>query len=135
MTEQIQRVREVNNDGVTTRTTQIREDDTVPVERAAVVDKTNTAARVVWFIAGVLLTLLAFRFLLVLLGANPNNGFANFIYTISYPFAAPFFGLFGYDLKYGVSRVEISTLIAMAVYTVVAFGIARLLTIRRARTY
>ena len=135
MTEQIQRVREVNNDGVTTRTTQIREDDTVPVERAAVVDKTNTAARVVWFIAGVLLTLLAFRFLLVLLGANPNNRFANFIYTISYPFAAPFFGLFGYDLKYGVSRVEISTLIAMAVYTVVAFGIARLLTIRRARTY
>jgi hypothetical protein len=75
--------------------------------------------------------LLAFRFVLVLLGANPGSGFVDFIYTVSRPFAAPFFGIFGYQLDYGHSRVELSTLVAIAVYALVAYGIARLLTIRQ----
>jgi uncharacterized protein YggT (Ycf19 family) len=87
------------------------------------------AARVIWFIAGILLTLLAFRFVLALLGANPNNAFADFIYTTSHPFVAPFFSLFNYQLQYGVSRFEIYTLVAMAVYGIVAYGLVRLVTI------
>lgn len=87
------------------------------------------AARVIWYIAGALLLLLAFRFVLALLGANPSNGFANFIYSTSHPFVAPFFGLFGYNLQYGVSKVETYTLVAMAVYTVAAWGLARLVTL------
>ncbi len=130
MTEQIQQVKNVTTDGIATQTT--RAVDNEPITAApAQLDKTNTAARIVWFIAGVLLTLLAFRFVLVLLGANASNGFANFIYSASHPFVAPFFGLFSYHLSYGVSRFELSTLVAMAVYSIVAFGIARLLTIRR----
>lgn len=92
------------------------------------------AARVVWYIAGILLILLAFRFVLTLLGANPSNGFANFIYDTSHPFVAPFFGLFGYDLQYGVSRFEIYTLVAMAVYAVVAWILARMFTLNRPET-
>jgi uncharacterized protein YggT (Ycf19 family) len=134
MTEQIQQIKSETSDGVTTRTTRVREDDAAPAPvREAPSDRANIAVRVVWFIAGVLLTLLAFRFVLVLLGANPSNGFANFIYTVSHPFAAPFFGLFGYSLHYGVSRVEVSTLIAMAVYAILAFGISRLVTIGQKR--
>lgn len=136
MTEQIQQIKRETSDGVTTRTTRVREDDVAPAAapvREAPSDRANIAVRVVWFIAGVLLTLLAFRFVLVLLGANPSNGFANFIYTVSHPFAAPFFGLFGYSLHYGVSRVEVSTLIAMAVYAILAFGISRLVTIGQKR--
>ncbi|HVI60679.1 MAG TPA: hypothetical protein VM535_00825 [Candidatus Saccharimonadales bacterium] len=87
---------------------------------------TTVAQRIIWYIAGILLVLLAFRFVLALLGANPNNSFADFIYTTSHPFVAPFFSLFGYDLQYGVSRFEIYTLVAMAVYAVVAYGLARL---------
>lgn len=89
------------------------------------------AARVVWYVAGVLLVLLAFRFVLTLLGANPSNGFANFIYSLSHPFVAPFFGLFGYNLHYGVSRFEVYTLVAMAVYAIVAWGLARLFTLNK----
>jgi uncharacterized protein YggT (Ycf19 family) len=88
-------------------------------------------ARIIWYIAGVLLILLAFRFVLALLGANASNGFANFIYSVSHPFVAPFFGLFGYNMQYGVSRFEIYTLVAMAVYAVVAWGLARLATIEQ----
>lgn len=90
---------------------------------------TTLLARIIWFLAGVLLALLAFRFILTLLGANPNNGFADFIYTTSHPFVAPFFGLFGYDLQYGVSRFELYTLVAMAVYALIAWGLARLATL------
>jgi hypothetical protein len=90
------------------------------------------AARVIWYIAGVLLVLLAFRFVLALLGANPSNGFANFIYTASHPFVSPFFSLFGYNLHYGVSRFETYTLVAMLVYAVIAWGLARLATIGHA---
>lgn len=90
-------------------------------------------ARIIWFIAGVILVLLAFRFVLTLLGANPNNAFADFIYTTSHPFVAPFFGLFGYNLQYGVSRFEIYTLVAMAVYALIAWGLARLVTLNQPR--
>lgn len=133
MSERIQQIRRENSDGTSTiKTTKVIEDDTddVVATDPARSDATSTAARVVWFIAGMIITLLALRFALVLLGANSANAFAQFIYTLSYPFAAPFFGLFGYDLQYGVSRVELSTLVAMAVYALLAFGIARLLTIR-----
>lgn len=99
------------------------------VERA---HKSNVAERVVWFIAGILLTLLGLRFIFALLGANPNNGFANFIYDVTHPFVTPFFNLFSYDeVTAGASRVEIFTLVAMLIYGLVAWGIARLLTIRR----
>lgn len=127
MAENVERVHEP----ATTETTRTTTDqvDTRPVEQRPA----SIAARVVWFIAGVILTLLAFRFVLILLGANEGSGFVDFIYSASYPFAAPFFGIFGYDLEYGVSRIEISTLVAMAVYAIFAAGLARLLTIKYPR--
>lgn len=89
------------------------------------------AARLVWFVAGVLLVLLAFRFALALLNANPDSGFANFIYDASHPFVAPFFNLFSYDIQANGSRVEVFTLVAMVVYALVAYGITRLLLIAK----
>lgn len=131
MVEQIREEREVSSsDGLaTTKTTRIA-DDTAPIATDRV-DSTETAARVVWFIAGVLLVLLAFRFVFIMLGANPGNAFVNFIYSLSHPFASPFFGIFGYTQTLGSAKVEWSTLVAMFVYALVAYGIARLITIRR----
>lgn len=91
----------------------------------------DVVSRVVWFIAGVLLSLLALRFVFALLGANANNGFANFIYSVTYPFVAPFFGLIGYDFTAGVSRFEAFTLVAMAIYALIAYGISKLVNITR----
>jgi hypothetical protein len=89
-------------------------------------------ARIIWFVTGVILLLLAFRFVFALLGANPSNGFANFIYTTSHPFVAPFFGLFHYNVvNLSFSRFEIYTLVAMAVYAVIGWMLAYLATINR----
>lgn len=89
------------------------------------------AARVIWYVAGVILAILALRFVFALLGANPANAFANLIYSLSQPLVAPFFSLFGYSIHYGVARFETFTLVAMAIYALIAFGLARLVTITR----
>ncbi|MGH7195163.1 MAG: YggT family protein [Candidatus Saccharimonadales bacterium] len=88
--------------------------------------------RVVWFIAGIILVILAFRFIFSLLGANQSTGFGGFIYNISHPFVAPFFGLFAYHPHYGASHFEIYTLVAMAVVAIIAYGISKLVTITQA---
>lgn len=126
-----QRVRQTTmSDGSTVDTTR-RVDERVvdPVEEGE--HKRNVAVRVVWFIAGVINALLAIRFVLALLGANPASGFVNFIYDITYPLVAPFFGVFGYNAVLGNARFEFYTLLAMLIYSLLAFGIARLLTITR----
>lgn len=124
--KRVEEVEQVSVDGRTSRRVQ-----TVDEPALDRVGRDSLASRIVWFIAGIILGLLAFRFVLALLGANPDNAFANFIYTTSHPFVAPFFSLFGYNLHYGVSRFEIFTLIAMAVYAIIAFAISRLFTINR----
>ena len=92
----------------------------------------NIISRIIWFVAGVILLLLAFRFVLALLGANTTNAFAQFIYNTSHPFVAPFFNLFSYNnIQYGVSRFEIYTLVAMAVYAAIAWVLSALANIGR----
>jgi len=131
MAEQVRQTEEVTQgpgDNRTTKTvTTTNDGEDAPVQRSG----QSTAQRIVWFITGVILTLLAFRVVLSLLGANKSNGFADFIYSVSYPFVAPFFGLFNYEAQYGVARFEIETLVAMFFYVVVAAGIVQLIKIMR----
>lgn len=89
----------------------------------------NVAARVIYLVGGVIIGLLAIRFLLALLGANPGNAFASFIYDVSYPLAAPFFGLFSFSPSLGRSQFELGTLVAIVVYALVTELVARLVTI------
>jgi len=84
------------------------------------------AYQVVWYVLGVIEVILAFRVLLKLLGANIGSGFTSLIYAISNPFALPFAGILGIS---GIEDMvfEWSTLIAMIVYAVVAYGIVALM--------
>lgn len=88
------------------------------------------AQRIVWFIAGLISIIIALRFALLLLGANQAAGFTDLVYGISGVFVAPFVGIFG-EPTYGTSVFEVSSLLAIAVYLLIAFGIAKLLTIGR----
>ncbi len=81
--------------------------------------------QVVWYILGVLEVLLAFRFVLKLLAANPGAGFSSFIYKITYVFAAPFLSVFRVSQVSG-NIFEWTTLLAMLVYFIVAWGIIKL---------
>ncbi len=81
--------------------------------------------QVVWYIAGVLEILLAFRFFLKLLGANPAAGFTDFIYSVTHVFAAPFLNVFRIAVVEG-KVFEWTTLLAMVVYWLIAIGIVEL---------
>ncbi|HVV25704.1 MAG TPA: hypothetical protein VHC21_01575 [Candidatus Saccharimonadales bacterium] len=88
--------------------------------------------RIIWAAGSFLLAMLAFRFVFSLLGANPENGFASFIYGFTAPFVSPFYNLFSYDHpSMGIATFEGYTLIAMAVYGLGTAGLARLVTITR----
>ena len=128
MTEDVEHIRET-----TTRSGDTLQKTTeVSSPRAQTDHQQNVAERVIWFVAGILLVLLGFRFLLTLLGANTTNGFANFIYSTSHPFVSPFFSLFNYkNYTYGSSRFEVYTLIAMLFYAIVASGITKRVTLDR----
>lgn len=81
--------------------------------------------QIVWYVLGLIEALLAFRFVLKLLAANPGAGFSSFIYNISYPFATPFLNVF-HVTKIEGSIFEWTTLLAMFVYWLIALGIIKL---------
>ena len=81
--------------------------------------------QVVWYILGILLVLLAFRFVLKLLGANPSAGFTSFIYGVTYIFASPFLNVFRVTQVSG-SVFEWTTLLAMLVYWIIALALVKL---------
>jgi len=78
----------------------------------------------IWLLFGIVEGLLAIRFILKLLGANEAAGFANFIYVASAPFVAPFSNLFA-NPGIGGSVLELTTLVAIIVYMLIAWLIAK----------
>ncbi len=81
--------------------------------------------QIVWYVVGLIEVLLAFRFVLKLLGANPFAGFTRFIYGVTYIFAAPFLNVFRITQVEG-KIFEWTTLLAMFVYWVLAVGIVKI---------
>jgi hypothetical protein len=84
--------------------------------------------QIVWYILGVVEVLLAFRFVLKLLGANASAGFSSFVYGITHIFATPFLNVFRIT-KVSGSVFEWTTLLAMIVYWMLAIGIIKIFLI------
>ena len=70
--------------------------------------------------------MLGLRFLLRLMGANAASGFGAFVYGTTGLFVAPFTGLFSFWSS-GESILEVTTLVAMAIYALLFWGIVRVL--------
>ena len=105
-----------------------------------VLTKTNrrnfTLKRIIYYILGVLEALLAMRFVFKLLGANPGSNFVSYIYTISESLLVPFNAIFRSSVTTGIETkavLEPSTIIAMIVYALIAWGFVKLITIMSGR--
>jgi len=101
------------------------------VDQQVVVHRSRTSgsrafAQLVYWIGGAIEILLAFRFGLKLLGANPDAGFVRFVFSLSAPFMWPFESVFGVTQVEG-SVFEWSALLAIVVYAVIAWGLAALI--------
>ncbi len=86
--------------------------------------------QIVWYVLGLLEVILGFRFVLKLLDANQGAGFTDFMYSLSSPFVSPFVNVFGVTRVVG-SVLEWTTLLAMAVYALVAWGIINMFVMGR----
>jgi len=82
--------------------------------------------QITWFILGIIEVLLGLRFVLKLLGANPLATFTDIIYTITSLFVSPFVSVFRTSYPVGTA-FEWTTLLAMFIYYLIAFGIIKLL--------
>ena len=88
--------------------------------------RTFKATQLVWLFFGVLEALIAIRVVLKLIAANPDSPIARFIYGVTSLFLAPFEGLTSTPSAGGMV-LEISSVIAMIVYGLVAWGLERLI--------
>jgi hypothetical protein len=82
--------------------------------------------QLVWLFLGILEALLALRFILKLIAANPASPIAVAIYGFTGFFLLPFAGLVGTPAAGGMV-LEFTTLIAMMVYALIGWGIERIL--------
>lgn len=86
-------------------------------------------ARIINIITGIVLLLLAMRFIFALLGANKDSAIGNFVYSVTQPLVDPFFSLFNYRTDFGVANFEFQTLVAMIFYAFLGWLLVRLLTL------
>ena len=97
-----------------------------PSTRAVVVSRLNA---LLWLVAGVVTGLIAIRFVLKLLAANPDNPFARFVFQVTDVLVAPFAGLLSSIGVTSGSTVELVSLVAIVVYLLVAWVITSLIRI------
>jgi hypothetical protein len=83
------------------------------------------AKQVIYFIFGAIGMLLVLRFVLLLLGANEVSPFVTLIYSLSRTLILPFRGIFA-EPDLGASVIEWSALVGIVVYSLVAYGLARI---------
>jgi uncharacterized protein YggT (Ycf19 family) len=86
---------------------------------------TLKATEIVWLLFGILEALIALRFVFKLIAANPGSPIVALVYGITDLFLIPFAGLTATPSAGGMV-LEISSLIAMVVYALVAWAIGRL---------
>ena len=99
-------------------------------------EKSQTVEYTIYFIFGVIVTLLLFRLGFKLTGANPVSGFVSFIYAVTGLFIMPFVGIFHQATSTGVevtAVLEPATLVGIIVYIILAWGIVQLVEILSGR--
>mgnify|MGYP001585765332 CR=1 FL=1 len=92
----------------------------------------QTIEYLIYFLFRVLEILLAFRLVLKLTGASVASAFVGLIYGLTGIFILPFAGIFRRGFAQGIettSILEPSTIVALIVYAVLAWGIVKLLRI------
>lgn len=90
------------------------------------------AVELVYLLFGVINGMLLIRIVLKVLGANPLAGFTNFVYGVTDVFLAPFRNLLP-TVGGNQSQLEMSVVVAILVYALIGWVIARLIAIMFSR--
>lgn len=86
---------------------------------------TFKVTQLIWLLLGILEALIALRVFFKLIGVNAGNTFATLLYNVTDLFVAPFTSLIGAPAAGGMV-LEISSVIAMIVYFLIAWTFERI---------
>jgi hypothetical protein len=86
---------------------------------------TFKVTQLIWLLLGILEALIALRVFFKLIGVNADNTFATLLYNVTGLFVAPFTSLIGAPAAGGMV-LEISSVIAMIVYFLIAWAFERI---------
>jgi uncharacterized protein YggT (Ycf19 family) len=103
------------------------DDAAVPAE-SEVISTFNPAWRAVqavYLVFGILVGLIAIRIVLKLMGANPQAPFASWLYSVTDVFLSPFHNLLP-TIGNAQSQLEMSAVVAILVYALIAWAVAQL---------
>jgi len=89
---------------------------------------TFKATQLIWLVLGLVEAAIALRVLFKLIGVNAANSFASLLYNVTYLFVAPFASLTGTPAAGGMV-LEISSIIAMIVYLLIAWALVKIITV------
>ncbi len=106
--------------------------EAVTTETKRVATSSQTVEYLTYFLFGVLEVFLVFRLVFKLTGASISSAFVGLIYGITGIFILPFEGIFRRGYTEGVETTSVfepSTLVAIIVYLVLAWGIVKLIRI------
>ena len=113
----------IQNHPYTNRDDGIVEEKSIAEQHDINPSRASLIQQIIYTLYGILAALLITRFALALLGANPFNSFANFIYTLSHPFVAPFQSLFGESaIAYKTTRFEFDTLFTILIILQIVYS-------------
>lgn len=82
--------------------------------------------RVIYYVLGVIEAILAIRFVLKLIAANPNNAFTQGVYAVSWVFDFPFNGVVSNVNLGNGSVIEFFSIVAIIVYLLGGWALAKL---------
>ena len=97
-------------------------------KRLSPVSPAYRATQILYLLLGIVEVLIITRVVLKLLAANSGAGFARLVYGVSTPLVAPFQGIFPTPAS-NTNILELSSLVAIAVYALVAWGIVQIVNI------
>jgi uncharacterized protein YggT (Ycf19 family) len=86
---------------------------------------TFKATQLIWLLLGILEAAIALRVVFKLIAVNATNPFASLLYNVTDLFVAPFASLIGAPAAGGMV-LEISSIIAMIVYFLIAWALERI---------
>jgi hypothetical protein len=89
---------------------------------------TFKATQLIWLLLGLLEAALALRVVFKLIAVNAANPFAALLYNVTNLFVAPFASLTSAPAAGGMV-LEISTILAMIIYLLIAWGIERIVNV------
>lgn len=83
-------------------------------------------SQIIWLLFGGLEALIGIRVILMLIGANPGNWFAAFVYQLTQLFLWPFQNLIA-NPSFQNMTLEVTSIIAMIVYALLGWLIVRMI--------